>query len=150
MTRPESEGPPRIPSVQELETSDTERPPPDPIDWPEPGPADEVRTNPHGADPIEDPEHLAIVAKLEKGFDLRWQAREDALVDRLSRVMADSQRPILDQLDELRGAVQMCHAAAERAANAGVDVVTLRDQIAVIATRCQRNHGPLASLPPGV
>lgn len=112
---------------------------------PEP-PEGEEPTHPTGLakpDPIDDPQHLLLISRIETGLDRRFDAMEAAII---SRVLG----PVLEQLDELRGAVKMCHAAAARAADSRVDTATLRDQVATLCDRCQREHGPFGSLPPPV
>lgn len=130
-------------SFRDLEHRDTDRAPP----------PDEEPTNPHACGPIEDPEHQALLARVEESGDARWQAREDAVVKRVTRAMAASLSPILEQLRKQDAALSRVEGLLERWADNSAQTVTRVEQLGERVEHrehvCAAHHGNGASLPPG-
>jgi hypothetical protein len=101
-----------------IEDGDTERAPPlEDGDRP---------TIPPGDDPLDDPEHLEIVRRIEIGLDRRFK---------------DMRNWMTEQLEPLA-------TAARRAADAAVAETTVRSRVDAMYRRCEDIHGPFASVPP--
>jgi hypothetical protein len=131
-------------------------------------------TQPGGRDPSDDPEHQRLLARHEKAEDVRWDAREQAIVDRLASVVARCVRegvesavqPLRRQLEEvrkendaLRGALRLMSDTLERqtevmrrwADNSAVSVTRadqLEQRVEAREHYCATQHGNGANLPP--
>jgi hypothetical protein len=97
--------------------------------------SDTEDTNPRVRSPLQDPEHEAILVHFEHRVDLLFSQLKEW---------------IGEQLRETNSAVRQTHVMAERAIAAGLEVVTMRDQLEVLLGRCQRMHGPIGSIPPSI